>query len=80
MKWLPPLLAALAFAVPAAAETVLIRDGRVITNTAAGVIEGGDVLIVDRQVSAVGADIAAPRGARVIDATGSGSHRACSPL
>lgn len=70
MKWLSPLLTALAFAAPAAAETVLIRDGRVITNTAAGVIEGGDVLIVDRQVSAVGADIAAPRGARVIDATG----------
>ncbi len=70
MKWLSPLLTALALAAPAAAETVLIRDGRVITNTAAGVIEGGDVLIVDRQVSAVGADIAAPRGARVIDATG----------
>jgi imidazolonepropionase-like amidohydrolase len=70
MKWLSPLLVALAIAAPATAETVLIRDGRVITNTSAGVIEGGDVLIVDGQVSAVGANIAAPRAARVIDATG----------
>lgn len=70
MKWFSPVLVALAIAAPAAAETVLIRDGRVITNTAAGVIEGGDVLIVERQVSAVGANIAAPRGARVIDASG----------
>ena len=70
MKWLSPALVALALAVPAAAETVLIRDGRVITNTQAGVIEGGDVLIVDNQVRAVGANIAAPTGARVVDATG----------
>jgi imidazolonepropionase-like amidohydrolase len=70
MKWLSPALVALALAVPAAAETVLIRDGRVITNTQAGVIEGGDVLIVDNQVRAVGANIAAPQGARVVDASG----------
>jgi len=70
MKWLSPALLALALAAPAAAETVLIRDGRVITNTQAGVIEGGDVLIVDNQVRAVGANIAAPQGARVVDAAG----------
>jgi imidazolonepropionase-like amidohydrolase len=70
MKWLSPALVALALAVPAAAETVLIRDGRVITNPQAGVIEGGDVLIVDNQVRAVGANIAAPQGARVVDASG----------
>ncbi|GAM96475.1 hypothetical protein U91I_00094 [alpha proteobacterium U9-1i] len=70
MKWLSPALVALALAAPAAAETVLIRDGRVITNTQAGVLEGDDVLIVDNQVRAVGANIAAPQGARVIDATG----------
>ena len=60
----------LAIAAPATAETVLIRDGRVITNTQAGVIEGGDVLIVDGRVTQVGANVAAPRNARVIDATG----------
>ncbi len=61
---------ALALAAPAAAETVLIRDGRVVTNSAAGIIENGDVLIVDGRIRAVGADIAAPRGARVIEAEG----------
>jgi imidazolonepropionase-like amidohydrolase len=59
------LLSAQAFA-----ETVLIKDGRVITNGAAGVIENGDVLITNGRVAAVGARIAAPAGARVIDATG----------
>ncbi|MDX2238026.1 MAG: amidohydrolase family protein [Hyphomonadaceae bacterium] len=63
-------IAALAFAAPAFAETVLIRDGRVVTNTRAGVIEGGDVLIVDGRIAAVGANVTPPRGARVIEAQG----------
>lgn len=62
--------AALACAAPAAAETVLIQNGRVVTNTSAGIIENGDVLIVDGRISAVGPNIAAPQGARVIDAAG----------
>jgi len=61
---------AAAMAMPAAAETVLIQNGRVVTNTQAGVIENGDVLIVDGRIAQVGADIRAPRGARVIDAHG----------
>lgn len=70
MRLLSALLFALALATPAAAETVLIRDGRVVTNTGAGVIENGDVLIVDGRIGAVGADLTAPRGARVIEARG----------
>ncbi|WP_135210075.1 amidohydrolase family protein [Vitreimonas flagellata] len=70
MKLLSALLMALAVATPAAAETVLINDGRVVTNGAAGIIENGDVLIVDGRISAVGANIAAPRGARVVEARG----------
>jgi len=70
MKLLSALIAALALVAPAAAETVLIQNGRVVTNTQAGVIENGDVLIVDGRIAAVGAEIAAPRGARVIDAQG----------
>lgn len=70
MRFIFALLAALTFAAPALADTVLIRDGRVVTNTSAGTIQNGDVLIVDGRISAVGADIAAPRGARVIDAQG----------
>lgn len=70
MRVLSALAMALAIATPAAAETVLINDGRVVTNGAAGIIENGDVLIVDGHISAVGANIAAPRGARVVEARG----------
>lgn len=64
------LAVALTFAFPAAAQTVLIQKGRVVTNGAAGVVENGDVLIVDGRIAQVGAEIAAPRGARVIEAQG----------
>ncbi len=70
MRFFPLVVLAAALATPVAAETVLIRDGRVVTNTAAGVIENGDVLIVDGRISAVGANVVAPRGARVIEARG----------
>lgn len=70
MRLLIAFLAALTFAAPAAAQTVLIRDGRVVTNGAPGIIEGGDVLIVDGRIRAVGAHVAAPAGARVIEAQG----------
>jgi imidazolonepropionase-like amidohydrolase len=70
MRFLLVLLAALALAAPAAAQSVLIRDGRVVTNSAAGTIENGDVLIVDGRIRAVGANIATPSGARVIEAEG----------
>lgn len=70
MRFLFAFLFALALAAPAAAQTVLIRDGRVVTNGAGGVIENGDVLIVDGRIAAVGANVAAPRNARVIEAQG----------
>ncbi|MFZ2029700.1 MAG: amidohydrolase family protein [Vitreimonas sp.] len=70
MRSLLPFLFACALAAPATAETVLIRGGHVVTVGAAGTLDSGDVLIVDGRVSAVGANISAPRGARVIDATG----------
>lgn len=70
MRTIAALLLAAVLASPAAAETILINNGRVVTNGAAGVIENGDVLIVDGRISAVGANINAPRGARVIEAQG----------
>ncbi|MBY0436315.1 MAG: amidohydrolase family protein [Cyclobacteriaceae bacterium] len=48
---------------------VLIKNGNVITITK-GNLEGTDVLIKDGKISQVGKNIAAPAGARVIDATG----------
>lgn len=70
MRFLSALLLAAMLAAPATAETVLIRDGRVVTNSTAGIITGGDVLIIDGRISAIDADIAAPRGARVVEAQG----------
>jgi imidazolonepropionase-like amidohydrolase len=70
MRLLSALLFAVALASPAAAQTVLVHDGRVVTNSGAGTIESGDVLIVDGRIRAVGVEIAAPAGARVIEAQG----------
>ncbi len=70
MRTLAALLLVAALATPAAAETVLINNGRVVTNGTGGIIENGDVLIVDGRISAVGANIATPRGARVVEAEG----------
>jgi imidazolonepropionase-like amidohydrolase len=51
-------------------EQVAITGGRVVPVDGA-VIEGGTVLLEDGRISAVGADVEVPDGARVIDATGS---------
>lgn len=70
MRILFGLLFSALFAASAAAETVFIRDGRVVTNGAAGIIENGDVLIIDNLIAAVGANLNPPAGARVIEAEG----------
>ncbi|MGE3839860.1 MAG: amidohydrolase, partial [Hyphomonadaceae bacterium] len=67
---LAALVLAAALVTPAAAETVLINNGRIVTNGSGGIIENGDVLIVDGRISAVGTNVNAPRGARVIEANG----------
>lgn len=48
----------------------LIRNATVWTNTAAGRLEGAEVLIADGKVQAVGKGLLQPPGAIVIDATG----------
>src|SRR5262249_10287275 len=50
-------------------ETYGIRNARIVTVTGA-VIENGTVVISAGKISAVGANVAAPSGARIIDATG----------
>lgn len=62
--------AALALALPAAAETVAIVHGRVLTSGPAGEIADGTVILKDGKIAAVGKGLAAPAGARVIDASG----------
>lgn len=60
----------LASTAVARADAVLISGGKVVTNGAAGVIENGDVLIVDGRIEAVGLRLTPPAGARVVDARG----------
>lgn len=49
--------------------TVLIKNGTVLTITK-GIQENSDVLIKDGKIAQVGKNLAAPAGAKVIDATG----------
>ncbi|MDV3457360.1 amidohydrolase family protein [Sphingomonas sp. HF-S4] len=62
--------ATLALAVPAAAQTVAITNAKVVIGDGAGPIDGGTVVIRDGRVVAAGAGVAAPAGARVVDAGG----------
>jgi Amidohydrolase family len=65
------MLGALALQTQAApAATVLIRDATVHTMTAAGVLSHTDVLIRDGRIVELGRALAAPVGAKVIDAGG----------
>ena len=55
---------------PPEQETVLIRNATVWTSAAEGTLENTDVLVLKGKFSAVGKNLTAPAGARVIDATG----------
>jgi imidazolonepropionase-like amidohydrolase len=63
-------IAATAFAVPAAAQTVAITGGRVVIGDGSEPIDGGTVVIRDGRVVAAGANVAVPAGAQVVDARG----------
>jgi imidazolonepropionase-like amidohydrolase len=70
MKTIAALSAAFGVAVSAAsAQTIAIMNGQVHTITN-GVIENGDVIIRDGRIAQVGADLSAPEGATVVDASG----------
>jgi hypothetical protein len=62
--------AMLAFAAPAAAQTVVITNAKLVIGDGSGPFEGGTVVIRDGRVVAAGTGVAAPAGARVIDAGG----------
>ncbi len=66
---LPLLLLAVGSAVPAAAQDLLIKGGTVLTITG-GNLPGTDVLVRDGKIVEIGPNLRAPRGVRVIDATG----------
>ena len=56
-------------AVPASADTIAIRGGRVHP-VAGPALERGTVVIVDGKIAAVGADVPVPAGATIVDAAG----------
>lgn len=55
---------------PAPTGTVLVRNARVITMKGDEVLESGDVLVRGNRIEAVGANLKAPDGAKVIDGSG----------
>ncbi len=63
------VLLLLPIAVHADGGSILIKNGTVLTVTK-GVIPRGDVLVVDGIIRAVGENLTAPPGVRVVDATG----------
>ena len=63
------IAAALAAATPSFGADLLLKGGRIFT-VSGDVIDGGSVLVTDGRIAAVGADVAAPEGARVIDVAG----------
>jgi len=63
--------AAMAAAAPAAADTVVIRAGRVVTDAALAPRGASSIVVTDGRIVSIGAaDMAAPAGARVIDLSG----------
>lgn len=64
------LLAFSFLAAPALAETVAITGGTVALGDGSGPIQNGTVVIRDGRVVAAGQGVAAPAGARTIDASG----------
>ncbi|MFZ4110803.1 MAG: amidohydrolase family protein, partial [Polymorphobacter sp.] len=69
MKRLSLIVAAL-LATPANAATIAITGGTVLTAVGETSIANGTVIIRDGRITAVGAGLAVPAGATVIDATG----------
>src|SRR5438309_7473298 len=63
-------LLSLMLAVPAAAEPILLRAARVFDGVSRQTHEGWSLLVDGERIAAVGPNLAAPAGARVIDLPG----------
>ena len=70
IRTLAVALATLAIGAPAHAATVAITNARVLTAGPGGEIANGTVVVRDGKIVAIGAGLAAPAGAQVIDAKG----------
>jgi imidazolonepropionase-like amidohydrolase len=54
----------------ASAQTIAVTNGRIVTNSDAGIVENGSVLIQDGVIVAAGANVTIPAGMETIDANG----------
>lgn len=54
----------------ASAQTIAVTNGRIVTNSDAGIVENGSVLIQDGVIVAAGANVTIPAGVETIDANG----------
>jgi imidazolonepropionase-like amidohydrolase len=57
--------------LPVHAGTIAITNARIETVAAAGTIANGTIVIQDGRITAVGANVAPPQGARIVDVKGS---------
>ncbi len=64
------LLTTCLFAASAAAQTVIVKDAKVVTNEAAGTFETATVVITDGRLTQIGSDVSIPDGADIIDGAG----------
>ncbi len=64
------LLASVLLSSTALAQTVFVKDAKVVTNTTEGTLENTSVIIKDGRISQMGSGLAAPDGAQVLDAAG----------
>ena len=75
-SWIPAfagmtcVAALLAFASPAAAQTIAITGGTVALGDGSEPIEGGTVVIQNGRITAAGRNVSVPAGAQRVDATG----------
>lgn len=69
-RFISAIALSMALAAPGLAQSYAVTNGRVVTNTDAGIIEDGTVLLRDGSIVAVGNDVTIPVGTTVIDAHG----------
>ncbi|WP_417496759.1 amidohydrolase family protein [Maricaulis sp.] len=69
-RFISALALGMVLAAPGFAQSYAVTNGRVVTNTDAGIVENGTVLVRDGDIVAVGSDVTIPVGTTVIDADG----------
>ena len=67
-RFISAIALSMVLAAPGLAQSYAVTNGRVVTNTDAGIIDNGTVLLRDGSIVAVGSDVTIPVGTTVIEA------------